>query len=263
MPNDDDAPRVTRLSTTPVKGFALHHPPSVELDGAGAVGDRDFFLVDSRNRLLSISRTGAFAAWTASFDDGAATLTFTSPDGVEVAGPVVPGRLVVADFYGDHTVSGHVVDGPWAEAFTEAAGEPVRLIKATHPGSGSDEHPVTLLADESVAALAEHAAVPVDVRRFRMLIGFAGTPPHSEEEWRHRTLRVGTAVLRVGGPVPRCNGVTRHPDTGVSDLRTLHLISEVRGRRSNEFGDGLNLGAYAEVVVGGVVRVGDALHLDA
>ena len=51
--------RVTRLSTTPVKGLALHHPISIRVDETGAVGDRLFYLADKRPSLVSIAKGGA------------------------------------------------------------------------------------------------------------------------------------------------------------------------------------------------------------
>ena len=50
--------RVTRLSTTPVKGLALHHPDAIVLLRTGATGDREFFVIDGRDRLISIWKTG-------------------------------------------------------------------------------------------------------------------------------------------------------------------------------------------------------------
>jgi uncharacterized protein len=251
-------PRVTCLSTTPVKGFRLHHPEQVELDASGAPGDRDFFVVDRRHRLLSITRTGAFARWTASFDGD--VLTFRSADGVTVTGPISRGGPLVADFSGSRSVPGHFADGPWNALISELAGQPARLVRAKAPGDGSDDHPVTLMSVESVAELARQAGVDqVDPRRFRMLITFSGVGPHEEDGWARRTVSVGSAVLRVGGPVPRCAAVNRHPGSGEADLRALHVIHGYRGRQPNESGDGLNFGVYARVVTPGTVRVGDEL----
>ncbi len=57
--------RVTRLSTTPVKGLALHHPESVRVDETGAVGDRIFFLADAKPSLVSVAKSGALVGITA------------------------------------------------------------------------------------------------------------------------------------------------------------------------------------------------------
>ena len=67
--------RVTRLSTTPVKGLALHHPTSIRIDDTGAVGDRLFYLADARPSLVSIAKTGALVGISAEYDALAHTLT--------------------------------------------------------------------------------------------------------------------------------------------------------------------------------------------
>ena len=56
--------------------------------------------------------------------------------------------------------------------------------------------------------------------------------------------------------------VTRNPETGESDLRTLQMIGAYRGRQETpDFGVGFYLGVYADVVVPGRVRVGDEVAL--
>lgn len=256
--------RVARLSVTPVKGMALQHPDAVELTDSGAVGDRDLFVVDAQDRLLSLHRTGAFAALVPGWDPGAGRLSITAYGGEEWAGEVERGAAVRADFYGSHAVAGHVVEGPWTAGLSALAGQPVRLVLAAEPGAGSDEHPVTLLGDASIEELARQAGVDaVDPRRFRMLVAVAGAPPHAEDGWGGRELAVGDALLRVGGPVPRCAAVTRHPDRGDRDLPVVRLLKAYRGLAPNEFGSGVNLGVYAEVLRPGTVRVGDPVVLDA
>jgi uncharacterized protein YcbX len=257
-----DGVRITRLSTTPIKGLALDHPDAVELTPTGAAGDRDFFLVDERDRMVSISKTGKLVSLRASWDAAAGVLAVRAPGGPEWTGRVHRGEPINADFYGSHVVAGHLAEGPWSEALSALAGKSLRLVLAAEPGSGSDEHPVTLLGEASVAELARHAGVDdVDARRFRMLVHFDGAPPHAEDGWEGQTLRLGDAVLRVGGPVPRCAGTTRHPEAGDRDLPTVRLIKANRGLTANEFGMGVNFGVYADVVTPGTVRVGDELRL--
>lgn len=255
-------PTVTVLSTTPVKGLQLHHPEEIQVDSSGAVGDRDFFLIDDRHRLVSITRCGGFVGWTAHFDVESGVLTFRSDSHGEVAGEVRRGKPVVADFAGDRGVPAYLAEGPWDDVLSGLAGRTVRLVRASSPGDGSDEHPISLMSEESVAELARHASVDrVDPRRFRMTIQIRGVRPHEEDAWRRQHLQVGGCVLRVGGPVPRCAAVTRNPETGEVDLRTLHVIRDYRGVLPNEFGDGLNFGVYAEVVTPGRIRVGDEVGI--
>ena len=254
------APRVTSLYTTPVKGFALHSVDAVDTDANGAVGDRDFFMVDDEDTLISITRIGTFASWTASFDRDSDTLTISSADGRTFEAPTPRGEPVTGQFFDDHSVEGHRIDGEWSAWLSDVAGQSVSLVRAADPGGANDEHPVTLLADESVNDLGRQApAGSLDRRRFRMLVGFSGVEPYTEDTWNGRVMRIGSTELRVRGPVPRCNATTRDPDTGVRDVKTLRLIEEHRGMTPNDFGEGLNLGVYADVITPGRMCVGDEL----
>ncbi|MGW7517763.1 MOSC N-terminal beta barrel domain-containing protein [Streptomyces sp. NPDC054796] len=107
------SPRVSRLSVTPVKGLGVTHPDEVGLTPSGVRGDRAFFMADAAGRLLSMTRTGAWAAYTAAFDPAAGVLTVTGPDGTRVTGEVRLGDPVKADFFHHHKVPGRVVEGPW------------------------------------------------------------------------------------------------------------------------------------------------------
>ena len=254
--------RVTRLSTTPVKGLALHHPDAIVLLRTGAAGDRAFFVIDGRDRLISIWKTGKLVRIRAVHDARSRRITLSSAEGQVCDGPVRLGAPVIADFYGERKVTGTVVEGPWNAVLSEAAGEPVRLVRASDPGAGHDEHPVTLLGEESVAELARQTgAGPVDARRFRMLIGFAGLSAHIEDRWQGQLIEIGEALVRVGGPVPRCAATTRDPDRGARDLPAVRMIRSYRGVQVNEFGRGVNFGVYADVIGEGAVRVGDPLIL--
>jgi uncharacterized protein YcbX len=254
---------VTRLFTTPVKGFALAEPDSVMLESSGAVGDRDFFVIDANQQLLSITRTGVFASWQARFDRDSDVLTLISSDGRVLEDKVTPGAGTVVDFWESHDVAGHVVGGPWSAWLSEIVGQPVQLVRANDPGGATDVTAVTVLSEESVAELARVTdSETIDPRRFRMLINVSGVAAFAEETWHPSTARIGSALVKMRGPVPRCNATTRNPDTGAKDLKTLQLIAQGRGMQPDEFGeDGLNLGAYADVIEPGVVSLGDPVEL--
>ena len=257
-----DAPVVTTLLTTAVKGFTMAAADHIELDRNGAVGDRDFFGIDSDGRLFSITRTGAFAGWHVGLDSANGSLRLTSPSGEVLESDVVPGEPVTVDFWESRDVAGRVVTGPWSEWLSDIAGRPVRLVRADQPGSGFDETAVTVVSEESVAELGRATGHEgIDIRRFRMLINIAGVRPYEEESWSGRHVAVGSALLQMHGPVPRCNATTRHPDSGTRDLQTLRLIDQAGGMQPNDFGEGLNLGAYATVVEPGRIGVGDLLEL--
>ena len=254
--------RVTRLSVTPVKGLALHHPDSIDVTPAGVAGDRAFYLVDDRDALYSIAKTGSLVGLHADYDLAAGWLAIR--DGIQVLaeGPVVEGEPHSANFFAFKQVDGRLAPGPWDALLSERAGRPLRLVKAAVAGGGHDVEPLTLLGTASTTRLAEQVPVPdVDSRRFRMLIEFDGAAPHAEDSWLGQRLQLGTVTAEVGGPVQRCAGTTRNPDSGEVDLKTLALIGDYRGRQDSIFGMGFNFGVYASVVIEGRIRVGDTVEL--
>jgi hypothetical protein len=254
--------RVTRLSVTPVKGLALHHPDAIEVTATGVPGDRAFYVVDDRDSLFSIAKTGSMVGLLADYDIAGSRLAIREGDRVLAEGPVEPGARHSADFFAFKRVDGRLVPGPWDAVLSERAGRPLRLVQAEVAGGGHDVEPLTLLGTASTARLSQQAHLPdVDSRRFRMLIEFDGAAPHAEDRWLGQRLQVGTVVAEVGGPVQRCAGTTRHPDSGAVDLKTLALIGDYRGRQESVFGLGFNFGVYASVVTPGTVSVGDFLEL--
>jgi uncharacterized protein YcbX len=247
---------ISLLSVTPVKGLALHHPDHVELSSDGVDGDRAFFLVDASGAMVSCTEIGALMAHRAEVDAASGVLRLHGPGGLVHSAAVELGEPVDTDFYGLRTVTGHRVVG-WDEAFSDIAGQPVRLVCGDT--GGFDVAGLTLIGAASTAALAgPDAPDGVDARRFRMNVEIAGADPLAEDSWEGRELQLGDAVVRVGGSVKRCAATTRNPDTGEVDLQTLKLIGGLKGRQEfAPWGAGFYLGVYAEVLVPGRVAVGD------
>jgi uncharacterized protein YcbX len=250
---------VSRLSVTPVKGLGLLEPDAVELGPEGVAENRRFYLVDSAGFLFSGIDHGPLCRVRPSYDAADERLVLAFPDGETVEGSALAGEEAIeTDFWG-RRVTGRVVAGPFEDALSRYVGKPVRLVRADSPGAACDVHTVTLLSDASVEELRRRAArdEPLDGRRFRMLVGLAGTGPHEEDGWNGRRLRVGSAIVRVGGPVPRCATTTRSPETGERDFDTLRAIKGYRGLRE---GKHIDFGVYAEVEQPGRVRVGDPVE---
>jgi uncharacterized protein YcbX len=250
--------RVARISLSPVKGFRLSHPEEVRLGPAGVEENRRFFLVDADGERLRSSQTPWPTRVRAEYDAGSELLRMFLPDGSEVEGSAVAGGERIHSTKGTIDVTGRIVEGPWGASLSRLAGRPVRLARADHVGAGMNA-PVTLVSDGSLARLAQEAGCSdVDARRFRMLFQLEGCEPHEEDTWNGLLFALGSAIVRVGGPVDRCAVTTRHPETGERDLDTLRLLKDYRGQRE---GDGAVLfGVYATVERPGVVRVGDAFE---
>ena len=252
--------KVSRLSTTPIKGLKLHHPQSVHITDRGVVGDREFFLTDESGDMFSPAKTGELSGFSAVYDEPQSTLTIFENAVVIAQANVKLGEPTCGKFFSTWDIPGHFILGPWEEIFSERLGRPVKMIKAGPERSGTDVGRLTLVSDASFAALQSSAKLSeLDGRRFRMNIEVEGADAHDEDTWLNREFTIGTAVIKAGGPVQRCVATTRNPDTGIIDLKTLKLIGDYRGRQESEFGLGFNFGIYAYCIKPGVISVGDKI----
>ena len=212
---------VARLSITPVKSLALHHPDEVALEECGVAENRRFYLVREDGRLFAGLHHGPLVRVRAEWDEAHDRLALHFPDGSVVDGAIRLGSPELTDFWG-HRVAGRVVQGPWGNALSTFADKPVRLVKADERGGAVDVEPVTIASEASVGELARQARRDgVDARRFRMLIEVAGCAPHEEDTWIGRTVQIGEALVEVTGPVSRCATTTRDPSTGLRDFDAL------------------------------------------
>lgn len=244
---------VTSIAVTPVRCFGLTHPKEVRIErDVGVVENRRFFLVDEAGERLRSSVTYWPVVLTARYDAEAELLAVHFPDGSVAEGSALELGEEVSPTVGDDVVPSRIVEGPWTERLSRLAGHTVRIARPERPGAALEE-PLTLMSEESVDRLAHEAGRKVDGRRFRMLFTIRGIRAHEEDDWAERLVRVGDAVIRAGGPVPRCALTTRSPETGERDLDTLKLIRGYRGVRD---GEAIEFGIYARVEEPGRVRVG-------
>ncbi len=253
---------VTALAVTPVKGMRLRAVEAVELSQWGARGNRAFYVIDEKRRLMNGKGAGRMQAVVAEYDVGAGELTFTFPSGEVVAGQVECGAEIQTNFFGDIRFAKELV-GPWAATLSEFMGQPVRLVAA--PGVGADRGragSVSLMSRASLRQLADVAGSdPVDGRRFRMLIEVDGVEPHAEDDWVRHQVRVGGALVKWHGHVGRCATTTRDPESGEVTFPTLHVLAAYRKEHPSE--EPLPFGIYGEVLEGGRVAVGDQVTVDA
>lgn len=251
---------VSRLSITPIRSFALHHPDQVEIGPEGVEDDRRFMLLDPDDRLLDGTRHGPMLRLRASLAHDPDRLTVTLPDGRVISDEVRLGDPRAVEVYGRRFAVRPVV-GPLAGSIGEALGRPVELVRSERGATAGmpDRNAVSILSDASVTELARltNDGRPLDARRFRMLVQVAGGDPYQEDGWMGSEVRIGEVVVRVTKPDPRCVITTLDPDTGERDFATLHAIKEARGMRRPRK---LDFGVYAEVVTAGTVRVGDPVE---
>jgi len=254
--------RVAWLSFTPVKATRLHLVDEADLLETGLRDDRRFYLVSDTGRLVNAKDQGPLQLVESDYDEASDELRLRFPDGTEHTAAVERGDEIETTFHRLPRTA-RVVLGPFAEALSEYAHRPLRVVEGTLPAPDRGRSgAATLLGTASLARLAEQLGVEsVDPRRFRMNIGIDGLDAHAEEGWRGRRVQVGEAIVIPQGNVGRCAVTTQGPDTGVPDLDTLKALAACRAE--DETTEPLPFGAHAAVVQPGRVRVGDAvLSLD-
>jgi uncharacterized protein YcbX len=253
------AARVTSIAISPIRGFGLSAPERVFLGPSGVTQNRRFFLVDDDGRRYTAMRGGEMFQLEAEWDEPAKVLHVTLPSAERVSGDVRLGDSVVTPFFGGRPVSGRFVLGPWSEAISDHVGRKLRLVRTDAPGSAFPPgREVSLVSRASLSALSREASVDVvDGRRFRMLLEIDGCGPHEEDDWIGRAVRIGDALVAIGGPVDRCVATTRNPVTGTADLDTLRAIKGYRGQRDGRY---IDFGVFARVLEPGEVRVGDPVE---
>ena len=256
-----DVARITALATAPVKGMRLQSRDELRLETFGAVDDRRFFLVDQNNRMINARRIRKLSAIVARYDDERRWLSMTFPDGDIVEGEVELAETSGRGFFSRELPAALVV-GPWAEALSAYCGRQLWLVMVAPGTPGADRGlggAVSLMSRKSVARLEQEAGQEVDPRRFRMMIEIDGIAAHAEDAWVGRRLQIGETTVRINGHIGRCIVTVLDPDTGRSDMPTLELLRQYRSDLDTT--EQLALGVFGEVLVPGVLRLGDSVAL--
>jgi uncharacterized protein YcbX len=239
MPLDLD---VRTAGFSPVKGMRHLPMPAVRLDAHGPVGDRAWCLVDvaARSVLRTVQHPSLIGVIARVEGD---ELSMTLPSGESVAAPARgSGETVACDYWG-RQVALSLVGGPHDALVSDLLGRDVRLAAAPRGG-------VVFAAPVTVVAAASLDAVGAEAARFRATLVVETDEPWVEDSWLGTSFAVGSARIRVGGPVPRCAVIDHDPSTGVKDRRLLKEL--VATRPTNDAGEPV-FGVYAEVVRPGTV----------
>jgi MOSC domain-containing protein len=252
--------RVAWISIAPVKAMALVPLESARLETTGIAGDRAFAVLDPDERLVNGKRLGPMARIRPDYDPVGRTLALHFPDGSVASGPIELGTPYVAPFR-TRPRPVRTVSGPWSEAISAWAKQPLHLVALAEPGDGADRGPsATFVSTAALLALAQAGGAdePLDQRRFRMTFGIDGVDAYLEDGWVGREVRIGEAVVKVDGNVGRCAVTTQDPDTGHPNFDTLHVLNETRGALDTT--EPLPFGVWSDVVEPGLVRIGDRVE---
>jgi hypothetical protein len=289
---------VGRLWHHPVKSVQGESTDEVVLGPGGLVGDRAYGFVDvATGRLLSAKRPkryGVLLRCRAGFaapplpGEPIPALHFTIPDGRELTDQADIEKAV-SELLGFEValITSLPPGGAYELTWGEHNGDsdflaPARLpetddgepVYAFPPGIGAPDTLLDLaalhvLAGSTLESLAkEYPDGTWDERRFRPNIVFADgasdrpSGSFAEDEWMGTDLRIGDSVrIHIVAPTLRCPMPSVAQDGLSRDIEILRTLNRVATRALSPLGNFPCLGAYAEVVTPGVIRVGDRVEI--
>ena len=253
--------RVSWIALTPVKATMLHLVDEVDLLESGVRGDRRFYFVTERGRLVNNKDHGPLQLVRAEYDEAADELSLRLAGGEVLAGQVERGEEVETTFH-KRPRSARVVRRALGRRRVGRA----RSARAPRRARAAGARPWPRRARRRCSRPRRSAGSPhssastrLDHRRFRMNFGVEGVEAHAEDAWRGRRVRIGNAVVIPQGHVGRCVITTQNPDTGGIDLDTLKGLAAYRGDAATT--EPLPFGIHAAVAEAGPVRVGDPVEL--
>jgi uncharacterized protein YcbX len=110
---------------------------------------------------------------------------------------------------------------------------------------------VSLINLDSIADLEAKTGATIAPERFRANIYFSGWPAFSELALEGREITIGTALARVTLRTRRCAATEVNPATAKRDLPIPRLLHQHYGHS--------DMGIYAELMTGAVIRPGDSV----
>ncbi len=253
---------ITTLTHYPVKGLSGQPLEQVTLrPGQGFPHDRVFGLARAgsgfdpkapapmpKDRFLMLMRDERLAGLASHFDPETWVLT------LKVQGhPVLGADLSTPEgLAATEAFFARMFDLPPDQAprFVHAA--PHRFTDVSVVSAGL-MNAVSLINLDSVAELQARIGAEIDPRRFRANICFSGWPAFSELAQEGREIAIGAARARVTLRTRRCAATEVNPLTAKRDLPIPRLIHQHYGHA--------DMGIYAELLTGAVIRPGDEVSL--
>jgi uncharacterized protein YcbX len=184
----------------------LRQVDAIELDEYGARGDRCFYVVDERGRMVNGKQFPRLQTIVPDYDPAAGELTLTFPDGHRAQGRVAYGDPVTTRFY-RRSDQAPELQGPCSSELSEFIGHPLRIVGARTGVDRGREGGASIFSRASLGRVAQAADRPsVDARRFRMLIEVDGAAAHEEDSTEPLPFGIYGEVLeggvvRLGDPV--------------------------------------------------------------
>lgn len=236
---------LTDVTLRPNEGFPLDRVfgfarPDSGFDPANPVPlPKDKFHVLARDERLALLDTSYDAATDVlTMKNGAKTDSFT------ISGDT--GRDAASAYIRDYLALTET-DTP-----TLFAAEPHRFTDVSVT-SAQLMNAISLVNQNSVDAFSAEINAPVEAGRFRANIVFSGMDAYAELDLLGKVIQIGDVQVRVLRRTKRCAATEVNLATGERDLKVPYLLRKHLGH--------MDMGIYAEVIVGGDIRTGDTLRV--
>jgi uncharacterized protein YcbX len=256
---------ITSIHRYPVKSMAGESLADASIGERGVQWDRAYAVFDALERRVASAKQLANFPGLLEFSARFMLAGHAAPDVPPVEITFPNGRLVRSG------------EASCAEALSAWFGRPTGISAITddltaRPRAGKyamantyfDYAPLHLLTNVAMVSLKRRSpGSTIVVERFRpnLVIDLAGVEGFPENAWTGRQLRVGPeVVIKVTDPCPRCAMPTLAQAGLPRDVAILKRIAQSNTVHTPVLGsDQPCLGAYAFVLRGGIVTVGDLL----
>jgi uncharacterized protein YcbX len=200
-----------------------------------------------KSNFMCLLKNARIALLNTRFDEASGLLSVSAPDGQALqASPFTDaGRAELTRFFTSFLDS---------EARFGAEGRaPSFEYVPAHSFCDHRTQVVSFIGLGSLRALEAAAGGVRDERRFRANIYVGTIEPWAEFDWLGREIAVGETRLVVQERIDRCGATTVNPDTAERDANPVLELKRGFGH--------IELGVFAEVLVGGEIKPGDEIRL--
>ena len=276
--------RLSQIWTYPVKSMVGETISSCELNDLGIVGDRIWATRDlERGGIRGAKKIGALMQFSAErVDPARRTVKITTPNGESFLTNEADSSEKLSSLLGHRVVLEELPDASDVEHFRRGPSDtddvlaemravfgrtedeplpdfsifPPEVMEFESPvGTHHDCYPLMVMTTSALAAMK--AAVPnsvVDVKRFRpsLVVDSGDVDGHLEFQWKNKHIAIGSAVIEILDPCPRCVMVTRAINNDIPEDRAVlrHIVRDLNQ----------SVGVYARVLSPGKCSVGDEVR---
>ena len=276
--------RLSQIWTYPVKSMVGETISSCELNDLGIVGDRIWATRDlERGGIRGAKKIGGLMQFSAERVDLARrTVKITAPNGESFLTNEADSSEKLSSLLGHRVVLEELPDASDVEHFRRGPSDtddvlaemravfgrtedeplpdfsifPPEVMEFESPvGTHHDCYPLMVMTTSALAAMK--AAVPnsvVDVKRFRpsLVVDSGDVDGHLEFQWKNKHIAIGSAVIEILDPCPRCVMVTRAINNDIPEDRAVlrHIVRDLNQ----------SVGVYARVLSPGKCSVGDEVR---